>query len=216
MSPGEGAGTTDGWTCPWKRAGTLLAMGALVGVLNNLSAGPTRQLAWIGDYPEKRERPSVETTTVVPRDKAPDSGRLEESTTGDPRDRQEDVGLPDVDPSRAYVAVGRAQVLALHSGGAIFVDARRTSQYEEGHIRGAHSIAVWESGVDEKIDDLSFVTGGDEEAAVVIYCNGGDCEDSHMLAEKLWLQNFLHVLVYSDGYPDWLDAGGAVSTGGAS
>jgi len=47
----------------------------------------------------------------------------------------------------------------------------------------------------------------------VVYCSGGDCEDSHMLSEKLWGIGLNNVLVYKDGYPDWLKRGGAVTRG---
>ena len=36
-----------------------------------------------------------------------------------------------------------------------------------------------------------------------MYCSGGDCEDSHTLAQKLYFVGFDNVLVYKDGYPDW-------------
>lgn len=192
-----------------RRACLLLLFGAMVGGLNNLLAGPTRYLQWIGEYPDKRSR-SVETSIVS--EAAPP--RPAETDPVEPA--FEDVVIPEVDPDRAYVEVGSAEVRALHAQGAIFVDARRTSQYDAGHIAGAHSIAIWEAGVDEKISDLAFVTGGDPETPVVVYCNGGDCEDSHMLAEKLWLQDFWHVLVYTEGYPDWIAAGGQVDTVGGS
>ncbi|MFP5247921.1 MAG: rhodanese-like domain-containing protein [Thermoanaerobaculia bacterium] len=48
---------------------------------------------------------------------------------------------------------------------------------------------------------------------IVIYCSGGACEDSHMLADKLWGIQFNNVYVYKDGFPDWQKRGGAVRTG---
>ena len=48
---------------------------------------------------------------------------------------------------------------------------------------------------------------------IVVYCSGGECEDSHMLAQKLWGVFYSNVLVYKDGFPDWQKRGGAIDTG---
>jgi rhodanese-related sulfurtransferase len=117
---------------------------------------------------------------------------------------------------KPYVEIGFADVKWLHDRGALFLDARRTAVYEEGHIAGARPFSVWESDVDEKVNRL-FEERGDPEQQkqpIIIYCSGGACEDSHMLAEKLWGIQFNNVLVYKDGYPDWIARGGATRKGG--
>jgi rhodanese-related sulfurtransferase len=48
---------------------------------------------------------------------------------------------------------------------------------------------------------------------ILVYCSGGDCEDSHMLAQKLWGVQFNNVYVYKDGFPDWQKRGGSIHTG---
>ena len=53
----------------------------------------------------------------------------------------------------------------------------------------------------------------DQSAPIVVYCSGGDCEDSHMLSEKLYIVGFDNVLVYKDGYPDWVKRGLPVTKG---
>ena len=53
----------------------------------------------------------------------------------------------------------------------------------------------------------------EQNKPIVIYCTGGACEDSHMLAQKLWGVQFNNVYVYKDGFPDWQKRGGAVKTG---
>ena len=103
----------------------------------------------------------------------------------------------------------------LHRSGALFLDARRTSVYEEGHIAGARPFSVWEADVDEKVNRLfdERTTPEEQNLPIVIYCSGGACEDSHMLAEKLWGIQFNNVYVYKDGFPDWQQRGGSVKTG---
>ena len=118
-------------------------------------------------------------------------------------------------PDKAYVEIAGEDVAALHAAGALFLDARRTSVFEDGHIAGARSFSVWESDIDDKVNAL-FAERSDPESQakpIVIYCSGGACEDSHMLAQKLWGIQFNNVYVYKDGYPDWQKRGGATRSG---
>ncbi|HYC62149.1 MAG TPA: rhodanese-like domain-containing protein [Thermoanaerobaculia bacterium] len=119
-------------------------------------------------------------------------------------------------PSQAYVEINGDDVAALHASGALFLDARRTSVFEQGHIAGARSFSVWESDIDDKVNALYSERPNpeDQDQPIVIYCSGGACEDSHMLAQKLWGIQFNNVYVYKDGFPDWQKRGGAVRTGG--
>ena len=115
-------------------------------------------------------------------------------------------------PDKPYVEISGNDVMALHKAGALFLDARRSAAYEEGHIQGARPYSVWESDIDEKVNKL-FEERSDPDAQakpIVIYCTGGACEDSHMLAQKLWGIQFNNVYVYKDGYPDWVNRGGPV------
>ena len=118
-------------------------------------------------------------------------------------------------PDKAYEEINYAEVAHLHSKGALFLDARRTSVFEEGHIAGARPFSVWESDVDDKVNKL-FEERPDpdqQNLPIVIYCSGGACEDSHMLAQKLWGIQFNNVYVYKDGYPDWVKRNGPVRKG---
>lgn len=95
---------------------------------------------------------------------------------------------------------------------ALFLDARRSAAYAEGHIVGARTFPVWESDIEERVKAL-YEEGLDQQAPIVIYCSGGNCEDSHMLAEKLYMVGFDNVLIYKDGFPDWQKRGLAASKG---
>lgn len=121
-------------------------------------------------------------------------------------------------PDKAYVELGGDDVALLYRSGVLFLDARRTSVFEEGHIAGARSFPVWEADVDDRVNALYAERSdpADQNKPIVIYCSGGACEDSHMLAQKLWAIQFNNVYVYKDGFPDWQKRGGAVRTGGAS
>jgi len=118
-------------------------------------------------------------------------------------------------PDKPYVEITFADVNALHAKNVLFLDARRTSVYEQGHIAGARPYSVWESDIEDKVRKL-FDERSDPSAQalpIVIYCSGGDCEDSHMLAQKLWGIQFNNIYVYKDGFPDWQQHGAPVHTG---
>ncbi|HYH09619.1 MAG TPA: rhodanese-like domain-containing protein [Thermoanaerobaculia bacterium] len=118
-------------------------------------------------------------------------------------------------PDKAFVEISGADAALLHAKGALFLDARRTSVYEEGHIAGARPFSVWEGDIDDKVNNLFAERSDprDQNLPIVIYCSGGACEDSHMLAQKLWGIQFNNLYVYKDGFPDWQKRGGAVRTG---
>lgn len=119
-------------------------------------------------------------------------------------------------PDKASVEISGEDAALLYSKGVLFLDARRTSVYEEGHIAGARSYSVWEADVDDKVNQLYEERSDPREQnlPIVIYCSGGACEDSHMLAQKLWNIQFNNVYVYKDGFPDWQKRNGATRTGG--
>jgi rhodanese-related sulfurtransferase len=120
-------------------------------------------------------------------------------------------------PDKPYTELHGDDVAWLHGKGVLFLDARRSSIFEQGHIAGARSFSVWESDIDDKVNKLYEERGDPREQnlPIVIYCSGGDCEDSHMLAQKLWGLQFNNVYVYKDGFPDWQKRNGAVKTGAA-
>lgn len=113
-----------------------------------------------------------------------------------------------------YVEVAPSDVDWLYDNGVLFLDARRSRDYEAGHIRGAKSFPIWEAGIDDQVAAMAN-EALDGRRPIVIYCSGGDCEDSHMLAQKLWGILLNNVLVYKDGFPDWQKRGRPVSRGSA-
>lgn len=83
----------------------------------------------------------------------------------------------------------------------IFIDARETRSYEQGHIPGAYQFDYYRPE-----PHLPVVLPAALVAeSIIIYCNGGDCEDSEFAA--VFLKNAgipvekLHV--YGGGFEDW-------------
>ena len=88
-------------------------------------------------------------------------------------------------------------------GDVLFVDARSSDNYEEGHIQGAISLPVGQ--FDERIE--SFFSRYSPEQPIVTYCSGRTCEDSHHLAQFLSDAGFTDVRIFIDGFPGWESEG---------
>ena len=117
-------------------------------------------------------------------------------------------------PDKPSLNASTEQVVALYELGALFIDARRSQIYEQGHIAKSLSMPVWESDIDDRVAAF-YESGHDPEAPIVIYCSGGECEDSHMLAQKLWGIGYNNIRIYPAGWPDWIARGLPVARGPA-
>jgi rhodanese-related sulfurtransferase len=85
------------------------------------------------------------------------------------------------------------------SNNYVFIDARSRDDYDEGHIKRAVSLPVGK--FDEKIE--AFIEQYPPETAIITYCSGGTCEDSHNLAELLLSFGYTEINAFIDGYPGW-------------
>ncbi|MGH9363750.1 MAG: rhodanese-like domain-containing protein [Thermoanaerobaculia bacterium] len=178
---------------------SLLVAAVACAAVSNALAGPERKLLWTGSVEAKHtELPAASTSpSKVDGSSAVASAKAE---------------FPP-HPDKPWVEISGDDVAALHARGDVpFLDARRSSVYREGHIAGARAFAVWEADVDEKVKGF-YGEGHDPSTPIVVYCGGGDCEDSHMLGQKLFFAGFNNVLVYKDGFPDWQKRGLAVTKG---
>ena len=181
------------------RALALVAAAVVCAAISNALAGPERKLLWTGNVEAK---PAGPPTASSPPSKADGSSAVSPAHAEFPPH-----------PDKPWVEVSGDQAAMLHPRGDVpFLDARRTSVYREGHIAGARPFSVWEADADDKVKGF-FGEGHDPNAPIVVYCSGGDCEDSHMLGQKLFFAGFNNVLVYKDGYPDWVRRGLAVAKG---
>jgi rhodanese-related sulfurtransferase len=162
----------------------------------------TAAITTVGLNPTAKNPAATTTTTAAPTPHVPT-----------PAPPSEDHFLPH--PDKPYVEIAFADVKTLHGRNVLFLDARRTSVYEQGHIAGARTYSVWESDIEDKVRKLFDERSDprDQSRPIVIYCSGGDCEDSHMLAQKLWGIQFNNLYVYKDGFPDWQQHGAPIHTG---
>jgi rhodanese-related sulfurtransferase len=93
----------------------------------------------------------------------------------------------------------------LKDGQALVLDARAAPFYQQGHIPGAVNLARDEFAVDYR--KLRPTLDASKDKPVVVYCSGGDCHDSRMVASALLSLGFSQVRVFTDGWDGWTRAG---------
>ena len=90
-----------------------------------------------------------------------------------------------------------------NSGSAIFIDARDTEDFKNGHIKNSINIPY-----DYYEDYEEIIDGLDDASIYIIYCSGGECSLSIDLADYLFSEKlFEKVLVFEGGWPEWKEAG---------
>jgi rhodanese-related sulfurtransferase len=188
------------WKQVVKEAALLTAVSVCLAGIYNLMAPKEKSLAWIGHYSAGDWQPRTATT---------------EATAGSPATGgAKALGsiAPPKDPGLLYLEVAGDVVQRLQAAGALIIDARRSHEYERGHVPGARSIAIWERDADEKIGALQKEAMPFDQV-IVVYCSGGDCQDSKILSEKLAMTGFYNIYVYKEGFPDWEQRGLPVHRG---
>ena len=94
----------------------------------------------------------------------------------------------------------------------VFVDARDEPRYREGHIPGAYEFNPYRP---EKYFDAVLPVCKTAEQ-IVVYCNGGDCDDSEtaaLLLRDVGIAN-RKLMVYGGGITEWTTNGLPVEIGG--
>lgn len=83
----------------------------------------------------------------------------------------------------------------------VFVDARDDAHYQAGHIPGAHAFDHYRAT--ESLASVLAVCQAAER--VVVYCDGGDCEDSEFAAVLLRESGVPNakLAVYPGGFTEW-------------
>jgi rhodanese-related sulfurtransferase len=97
-------------------------------------------------------------------------------------------------------------------GSIAFIDARDEQHYREGHIPGA---CEFDPYYPEKYFAAVLPVCQAAEK-IVVYCNGGDCDDSEsaaILLRDVGITN-QKLFVYTGGIPEWITNGLPVEIGG--
>ena len=97
-------------------------------------------------------------------------------------------------------------------GSIAFIDARDEPHYREGHIPGACEFDPYYP--EKYFATVLPVCQAAEQ--IVVYCNGGDCDDSESAAITLRDVGIANrkLFVYTGGLPEWITNGLPVEIGG--
>ena len=83
----------------------------------------------------------------------------------------------------------------------IVVEALPRRNYEQGHIPTARALPL------DELAKLAPELAPDKDAAIVVYCAGPTCRNSHQAAEFLAGRGYRNVAVFTGGKQDWVDGG---------
>ena len=86
------------------------------------------------------------------------------------------------------------------TGGCLFVDARHTFDFRQGHIRAAINIPLSEFDPHNK-NVLSLP----KNKVLVVYCDESECNSSVELAAKLYEDGFGDIRIFFGGWREWTD-----------
>jgi rhodanese-related sulfurtransferase len=95
------------------------------------------------------------------------------------------------------IQAAKARELGLQ---VLFVDARPAERFEAGHIPGAVRLTSqeWDALVPK------FIDAWEPDRVVVVYCEGGTCDTSREIAERIKRELQIQSVYYlQGGYPAW-------------
>lgn len=100
---------------------------------------------------------------------------------------------------------------AIASGDSLLavLDARAPDAYAEGHLPGALNLSV--ENLDEFYAPLKDTLS--RRNRIIVYCDGGDCELSHDLAEALKSLGHKRVQLFAGGVAAWTESGEKLKEG---
>lgn len=138
----------------------------------------------------------------------PSSDTPKPPAPGAPEKAAPQPGLSDDLKAKGHITIDQAFALFSKNPTACFVDTRHKADYHEGHIPGAFRMPL--AAFERKPVLLDLI---DRESPVVVYCIGGNCDESEAVAKQFNLAGYKMVYVMHDGFPGWKGAGKAVETG---
>jgi len=100
---------------------------------------------------------------------------------------------------------------AVEKKSALIFDARPAPFFIQGHVPGALNLARDDFAHDYQ--RLSAVLKAASDKPVIVYCSGGVCHDSRLVANALLTLGFSDVRVFTGGWEVWSAAGLPVSRG---
>ncbi len=94
---------------------------------------------------------------------------------------------------------------AVEDKSAVILDARSSAFFLQGHVPGALNLARDDFAHDYQ--HLSGVLKASGGKPIIVYCSGGACHDSRLVANALLTLGFSNVSVFAGGWEAWSAAG---------
>lgn len=117
------------------------------------------------------------------------------------------------DPTKLGLEIGTSDAYELWiRGETVFIDARSQDEYEAGHIPFSYLVPP-DSLKHGRLGRMMEEGGVFPSARVVLYCEGGSCDASHLVALHLQDMGFERIHIDIEGFPAWQAAGYEVETG---
>jgi rhodanese-related sulfurtransferase len=85
----------------------------------------------------------------------------------------------------------------------IVLDARKTADFEAGHLPGAMSLPLLE--FDAAFSGIAPLLTPDQP--VMVYCSGKECDESIKLGEILFEAGYTNITLFAGGIIAWQEAG---------
>jgi len=98
---------------------------------------------------------------------------------------------------------------AFDAQSALFLDARKPEEYEQGHIPGARNLPP--RGFEDRY--LEVAEAVEAATSVVVYCEGVECSDAIETGERLLETGRKQVYIFESGWRAWVGARGPVREG---
>ncbi len=108
-------------------------------------------------------------------------------------------------PSEPETIDFKAAMESWKEAAALFVDARGTSYFADGHIPRSVNVPR-----DSIVQGATMEGLPDKSRPVIVYCSGEDCSDSRLVAQALLSLGYTKVAVYSGGWEEWEASGSPV------
>lgn len=178
------------------RALAIVGFALLVGLVDSYFR--PIQVSLQGSYSDPTRTDALKITQVAP---------LTAEEEKDPRAALSKMGG---DP---FIKVDEAK--QLFDLGVVFFDARVEEEFKMGRVKGAvladptDAAIVAAKVVPEFLKDEKKYP---RKFPIVVYCNGGDCDSSQLVAIQMRKFGFANVKVFEEGYPVWKAKGFPIET----
>jgi rhodanese-related sulfurtransferase len=198
----------------------VAALALIIGLTAN--AASPKGLRLTKNYFLKPVLPPVDTRPTDTRPREPGPTTLPtQPATGPAEELTEDQIIQNL-RNAGFNAIYHHEVVEIYEspyyrdGLYMIVDARSERLYPEGHIPGAYHLYSFYA--DQYIDTVMKaynLAEGLQAEKIVVYCNGGKCEDSEFTVRDLLAKGIPphKVFIYGLGFGGWKDKGMPYETG---